>query len=94
MGLPSLFRRRARGGTLPQYRPRRDEHLVALSPGGPDYARIARLERELGIGDPEPESERPMRRGPKVCLTKNCGGSTGEYYTWSGVLIARIHQCG
>lgn len=92
--LRRLFHGYAQGGTLPPYRPRRDEQLVVPSPGGPDYDRIARLERELGIGDPEPEPERPMRRGPQVCLTKNCLGGTSDIRTWSGVLVRRIHECG
>lgn len=72
----------------------------------PDYARIARLERELGLVDSHlPElspfeqgmrgvlEARPMRRGPKVCLTKDCAGDTREIETWSGILVARIHEC-
>jgi len=85
-----LFRRR--GGTMPAPSPLKpDECRIALSPGALDYDRIARLERELGIGDVE--SERPIRRAPSVCLTKNCGGDTAELRTWSGVLVARIHRC-
>lgn len=61
-------------------------------PRRPDYAKIARLERELGIGGVEPE--RPMRRAPAVCLTKDCVGDTDEIRTWSGVLVARVHRCG
>ncbi|MET9150101.1 hypothetical protein ABZX82_02285 [Streptomyces griseoflavus] len=57
----------------------------------PDYDHIARLERELGIVEPEPE--KPIRPMSTVCLTKNCAGDTGEIYTWSGQLIARIHNC-
>ncbi|MFC8985983.1 hypothetical protein [Streptomyces sp. NPDC057115] len=84
-----LFRRR--GGSMPAYRPAADEQLVTLSPGGPDCDRIARLERELGIGNVEPE--RPIRRAPSVCLTKGCAGDTEEIRTWSGVLAMRIHEC-
>ncbi|MGW3491748.1 hypothetical protein [Streptomyces sp. NPDC001054] len=56
----------------------------------PDYAYIARLERELGIGQPEPEPERPIRADP-VCLIKDCDGGT-ELRTWSGQLFRRIHD--
>ena len=58
----------------------------------PDYVKIERLERELGIGDVEPE--RPIRRASTVCLTKNCSGDTHEIRTWSGVLVRRLHVCG
>lgn len=57
----------------------------------PDYDRIAHLERELGIGEPEPE--RPIRRAQEVCLTKGCAGETTEIRTWSGALAMRIHEC-
>lgn len=80
-----------RGGSLPAYRPRPGEQLVTLSPGGPDYEQIARLERQLGLVEPEPE--RPIRQGPKVCLTKNCAGDTREIRTWSGLLAVYIHEC-
>ena len=58
----------------------------------PDYAKIERLERELGIGYVEPE--RPIRRTSTVCLAKNCSGDTHELRTWSGVLVRRVHTCG
>lgn len=90
--LRRLFPGYASGGEIPTCRPRQGEQLVTLSPGGPDYARIARLEHELGIGDREPE--RTMRRAAAACLTKDCDGDTDEIRTWSGVLIARIHRCG
>ncbi|WP_157865013.1 hypothetical protein [Streptomyces prasinopilosus] len=64
---------------------------MTLSPGDLDYDRIERLERELGIGDAEPE--RPIRRAPSVCLTKDCAGETHEIRTWSDVLAMRIHYC-
>lgn len=89
--LRCLFPGYASGGEIPTYRPRQGEQLVRLSPGGPDYARIARLEQELGIGDWEPE--RPMHVASTVCLTKDCDGDTDEIRTWSGVLVARIHRC-
>ncbi|SDL28540.1 hypothetical protein [Streptomyces indicus] len=57
--------------------------------GRPDYEKIARLERELGIGQPEPAG----RIGPRVCLTKDCEGETEEARTWSGLLIRISHQC-
>jgi len=68
-----------------------DWRAPSPTPPRPDYAKIERLERELGVIEAEPE--RPMRRGPKVCLAKNCIGGTRELRTWSGVLIARIHEC-
>lgn len=61
-----------------------------LSLSVPDYDHIARLERELGIVDPEPK--KPIRQ-KKVCLTKNCQGETTEIRTWSGMVLARIHEC-
>lgn len=63
---------------------------LAPAPARPDYEKIDRLERELGIGD---EPERPMRRTPSVCLTKDCAGDTTEIRTWSGMLAMRIHEC-
>ena len=76
-------------------------------PARPDYARIAMLERELGLVDsvlPEPSpfeqgmrsamAERPIRLDPTVCLTKDCAGGTDELRTWSGQLMRRIHTCG
>lgn len=73
-------------------------------PPRPDYARIARLEREFGFVDgPAPFREgvkrgprsetRPMRTVHTVCLTKNCEGFTEEITTWSGVPALRIHHC-
>ncbi|TGB13859.1 hypothetical protein [Streptomyces sp. MZ04] len=56
----------------------------------PDYALIDRLERELGIGQPEPE--RPIRSGRTVCLIKDCDGDTTELRTWQGLLIMRVHD--
>lgn len=74
-------------------------------PARPDYAKIERLERELGIGDhPLPElspfeqglrrgmQERPMRHG-NLCLTKDCMGDTTDVRTYAGVLVRRIHTC-
>jgi hypothetical protein len=58
----------------------------------PDYARIAQLERELGIGDPPPEPEHGARPGPPVCLIKNCTGDDYEIRNWAGLLLRRIHQ--
>ncbi|MFF0588423.1 hypothetical protein ACFYWD_20900 [Streptomyces sp. NPDC003781] len=55
----------------------------------PDYQRIADLERDLGIGQPEPEPA--VYPGPPVCLIKDCDGSTEEIRTWSGFLVRRIH---
>ncbi|RSS11432.1 hypothetical protein [Streptomyces sp. WAC08401] len=63
----------------------------APAPAHPDYAKIARLERELGLIDVEPE--RPIRAAKTVCLTKNCMGETHEIRTWSGMLARRIHEC-
>ncbi|MEU0590028.1 hypothetical protein [Streptomyces ardesiacus] len=57
----------------------------------PDYAKIDRLERELGLVDVEPEQ--PIRAAKTVCLTKNCAGETLELRTWSGMLAQRIHEC-
>ncbi|MEU8642208.1 hypothetical protein AB0C91_09855 [Streptomyces sp. NPDC048674] len=57
----------------------------------PDYARIARLERELGMGEQEPEL--PIRHGRTICLTKDCGGDTVELRTWQGAVATRIHHC-
>lgn len=57
----------------------------------PDYAKIDRLERELGLVDVEPE--RPIRAARTVCLTKNCTGETVELRMWSGMLAQRIHEC-
>ncbi|HEX5569709.1 MAG TPA: hypothetical protein VFY14_22780, partial [Streptomyces sp.] len=59
----------------------------------PDYRRIEELERELGIGKPEPEPARPIRLGRTVCLTKDCDGDTEEIQTWGGQLAFRIHHC-
>ncbi|MFG3127352.1 hypothetical protein ACGFZU_06580 [Streptomyces tendae] len=57
----------------------------------PDQRRIAQLERDLGIGQPDPEPERGIREDRTVCLIKDCGGSTEEIRTWSGFLVRRIH---
>ncbi|WP_069883540.1 hypothetical protein [Streptomyces luteocolor] len=56
----------------------------------PDYALIDRLERELGIGQPEPEPQ--LRRDRLVCLIKDCDGDTTELRTWSGLLVLRLHE--
>ncbi|MFD8949486.1 hypothetical protein ACFV0B_11585 [Streptomyces xanthophaeus] len=53
----------------------------------PDYARIERLERELGFTDP---FERPIAP-EKVCLFKGCDGPTDEPRHWNGALLARFH---
>lgn len=53
----------------------------------PDYGRIAQLERELGLA-----SEKPILRPEPVCLIKGCDGPTDEIRSWSGYLIARLHQ--
>ncbi|WP_069751585.1 hypothetical protein [Streptomyces sp. EN16] len=58
----------------------------------PDYQRIAHLERELGIGQAEPEPERGVYPDKTVCLIKNCGGSNHEIRTWTGLLTRRVHQ--
>ncbi|MEU8555933.1 hypothetical protein AB0C80_18355 [Streptomyces anthocyanicus] len=60
----------------------------APTPPRPDYARIHRLERELGLIE-----ERLIRPHLTVCLTKNCDGDTEEIRTWSGLLIHRVHYC-
>ncbi|WP_210637242.1 hypothetical protein [Streptomyces sp. GESEQ-13] len=57
----------------------------------PDYDRIARLESELGLVEPEPE--KPIRVDRTACLTKDCQGETVEVRTWSGLLAMRIHDC-
>lgn len=69
---------------------RRCRGSVPSAPG-PDYDRIARLESELGLVEPEPE--KPIRLARTVCLTKNCEGETTEVRTWSGMLAMRIHEC-
>ncbi|MFD5384260.1 hypothetical protein ACFWMG_04685 [Streptomyces sp. NPDC127074] len=56
----------------------------------PDYQRIAQLERELGIGEQQPE--KPTRAGRPVCLIKECTGTDTEIRTWSGILIRRLHE--
>lgn len=58
----------------------------------PDYQQIDRLERELGIGQPPPVPERPMRSGRAVCLIKDCDGTDTDLRTWSGVLVRRFHD--
>ncbi|GGU62643.1 hypothetical protein [Streptomyces lavendofoliae] len=55
------------------------------APPRPDYAKITRLERELGLTD-----EQPLRR-ERVCLTKDCDGGTA-IRTWGGQLAYRIHD--
>ncbi|MFC8986030.1 hypothetical protein [Streptomyces sp. NPDC057115] len=57
----------------------------------PDYAKIAQLERELGVGQPDPEPERAVYPAPPVCLIKDCDGQTEEIRTYSGLLLRRIH---
>lgn len=56
----------------------------------PDYQRIAQLERELGIDQPETERSVPTAR--PVCLIKDCTGSDYEIHTWSGVVLRRVHE--
>ena len=77
------------------------------APRRPDYAKIARLERELGFsGAPERElspfeegmrraiaREAGTRRKAKICLAKGCLGGTREIRTVSGAIIARVHEC-
>ncbi|MDX5570262.1 hypothetical protein PYK79_52895 [Streptomyces sp. ID05-04B] len=58
------------------------------APPRPDYTKIARLERELGLTD-----DPPTRVGPTVCLTKRCAGDTTEITTWSGQVLRRLHRC-
>jgi hypothetical protein len=83
-----------------------DWRRPAPMPPRPDYARIAVLERELGLVDSHlPElspfeqgmrsamAERPIRLSRTVCLTKDCAGDTREIRTWSGLLAARVHTC-
>ncbi|MEV8124805.1 hypothetical protein AB0P07_11930 [Streptomyces sp. NPDC085944] len=60
----------------------------APAPPRPDYVRIHRLERELGLIE-----ERPLRSNLTVCLTKNCEGDTEDLRTWSGQIIRRVHSC-
>jgi hypothetical protein len=56
----------------------------------PDYHRIAQLERDLGIGQPE---TKPIASSVRpVCLIKDCAGSDYEIATWSGVVLRRIHE--
>ena len=57
----------------------------------PDYQRIAQLEHELGLTDPPPQAEQPIKPDP-VCLIKNCAADTTELNTWSGYLLRRIHD--
>lgn len=56
----------------------------------PDYQRIADLERELGIGNHQPDKDAPQP--PTVCLIKDCSGSDAELCTWSGILLRRTHE--
>lgn len=58
----------------------------------PDYQRIAQLERELGIDQPESKPERGVHPGPPVCLIKDCPGDDYEIRNWAGLLLRRIHQ--
>ncbi|MEU2724037.1 hypothetical protein [Streptomyces smyrnaeus] len=58
----------------------------------PDYAKIERLEQELGLGEPPPPPKR-VRVNRTVCLTKNCDGPTEELHTWGRTLTIRIHTC-
>ncbi len=58
------------------------------TPPRPDYARIAQLERELGLTE-----EQPIRLARGVCLTKGCTGDTEDVRTWGGQLLMRIHHC-
>ncbi|WP_218108816.1 hypothetical protein, partial [Streptomyces sp. LUP30] len=57
----------------------------------PDYARIERLERELGLTDEEPR--RPVRRASRACLVKDCRGDTQTVETWGGQVLYRVHRC-
>ncbi|MEU0787588.1 hypothetical protein ABZ341_39360 [Streptomyces sp. NPDC006173] len=68
-----------------------DWRRTPSTPKRPDYVRIARLERELGMVEQAPE--RPIRHGRTVCLTKNCDGDTVEIRTWQGTLATRTHHC-
>jgi hypothetical protein len=53
----------------------------------PDYAKIHRLERELGLVD-----ERPLRATP-VCLVKGCtDADIDELRSWGGMLLIRVHN--
>ncbi|WP_326729001.1 hypothetical protein [Streptomyces phaeochromogenes] len=65
-----------------------DWRTPAAVPARPDYAKIALLERELGLVE-----EQPVRRQASICLTKDCMGDTQELRTWSGQLLARVHHC-
>ncbi|WP_369214690.1 hypothetical protein [Streptomyces flavofungini] len=66
-----------------------DWRRPAPAPARPDYAKIDRLERELGIIEqPKP----PAIRRPAVCLVKDCGGETIELETWGGPTW-RLHDC-
>lgn len=57
----------------------------------PDYQRIAALERELGIGQPDPEPERGVYPPKTVCLIKNCGGDTVKVLNWAGMVLRCLH---
>jgi hypothetical protein len=57
----------------------------------PDYARIERLERELGIVDEEPRL--PIKRASRPCLVKDCQGDTQTVETWGGQVLYRVHRC-
>ncbi|MEU6768548.1 hypothetical protein ABZ916_39320 [Streptomyces sp. NPDC046853] len=62
-----------------------------MSDQRPDYAKIDRLERELGIA--QLPAQKPIRSVRTVCLTKNCAGDTEELRSWSGILLMRIRTC-
>lgn len=54
----------------------------------PDYAKIRRLERELGLEEPQA----PIR-AEKVCLVKGCSDADIiEHRSWSGMLLHRVHE--
>lgn len=62
-----------------------------VAPPRADQAKIAKLERELGLA--ESEQGAPIRRKRAVCLTKDCQGETEEVRTWRGDLLLHIHHC-
>jgi len=61
----------------------------------PDYTRIAQLERELGLVEPEPpRPRRAIRELHTVCLTKHCEGDTEYVENWgSSTPLLSIHTC-
>lgn len=68
---------------LKTYIPRTTPHLAPR----PDYAKIRRLEHELGL-----VADRPIRND-KVCLVKGCDeADITDVRSWSGMLLARIHE--